>query len=137
MTQRSIKITRTDMKKLSSLIEAWRYHRGKDHGHLEALEEELDRAEVLEPDAAPSGVVAMNSWVTVTDMNTGQRHEYQIVFPRDANFTEGKISVLAPIGTALLGYSIGHEVEWNVPGGVRCLRIDDVSQEKAEPAHAA
>jgi regulator of nucleoside diphosphate kinase len=112
-----------------SLLDSWRQHRASDREHLEALEEELDRAEVVAPGEPASDVVAMNSWVTVTDLRTGERHEYQIVFPRDADFAEGKISVLAPIGTALLGYAVGNEIEWNVPGGIRRLRIEDVLHE--------
>jgi regulator of nucleoside diphosphate kinase len=136
--RRTIKITKDDIVRLSSLVESWRYHRGSDREHLDALAEELDRAEVVGSGELPPDVVAMNSRVTVTDLDTGHRHDYQIVFPGHADFSEGKISVLAPIGTALLGYSVGHEIEWAVPAGVRRLRIDDVAHEPAkQPAHAA
>jgi len=127
--QRTIKMTKLDVEKLSSLLDSWRRRRNSDRENLHALEEELDRAEVISTGDPPPGLVAMNSWVTVTDLNTGEQHEYQIVFPRDADLAESKISVLAPIGTALLGYSVGNEIEWTVPGGVRRLRIDDVSHE--------
>lgn len=127
--KRTIKITKPDMDKLSSLLESWRSHLDADREHLQALEEELDRAEVLTTRKPPSGLVVMNSWVTVTDMNTGQRYEYQLVFPRHADLSQGKISVLAPIGTALLGYRVGSEIEWKVPGGLRRLRVDDVMHE--------
>jgi regulator of nucleoside diphosphate kinase len=127
MTQRTIKITQPDMNKLSSLLDSWRFR--FDSEHLLALEDELDRAEVLASSEPPQDVVAMNSWVTFTDMDTGTRHEYQVVFPRDANLTENRISVLAPIGTAVLGYAVGHEIEWKVPGGVRRLRIEDVAHD--------
>jgi regulator of nucleoside diphosphate kinase len=131
---RTIKITKDDIARLSALVESWHDQQGSDREHLEALEEELDRAEIVASDELPPDVVAMNTWVTVTDLDTGKRHEYQIVFPRDADLNEGKISILAPIGTALLGYSVGHEVEWTVPAGIRRLRIDDVAHEPAKDA---
>jgi regulator of nucleoside diphosphate kinase len=138
MIARTIKITEDDIQRLSSLLELWRYQRSSDREHLDALAEELDRAEVVSSDELPSDVVAMNSRVIVTDLDTGQRHDYQIVFPRDADLSEGKISVLAPIGTALLGYSVGHEIEWAVPAGVRRLRIDAGAHAPANrPAHVA
>jgi len=127
MTQQRIKITEPDMNKLSSLLDSWRFR--FDSEHLLALEDELDRAEIVASSEPPHGVVAMNSWVTITDMDTGNRHEYQVVFPRDANLAENRISVLAPIGTAVLGYGVGSEIEWKTPGGVRRLRIDDVTHD--------
>lgn len=126
--QRTIRITEPDMKKLASLLEAWRPAREADREHAQALAEELDLARIIKAGEQSDGVVTMNSAVEVTDLDTGTRHQYTIVFPRDANLNEGRISVLAPIGTALLGYAAGDEIEWNVPGGVRRLRIDAVHQ---------
>jgi regulator of nucleoside diphosphate kinase len=60
------------------------------------------------------------------DLNSGYEFTYQIVFPKDADISENRISVLAPIGTALLGYRTGNSVEWRVPLGTRRLRILDV-----------
>jgi regulator of nucleoside diphosphate kinase len=72
-----------------------------------------------------------NAWIRVTDLGTGLTHDYQVVFPRDADLSRNKISVLAPIGTALLGYRTGSEIEWRVPGGVRRFRIDGVKKPRA------
>lgn len=123
---RSIVVTETDMRKLQALIDAFRLNGKRDQSHLDELEEELNRAQVLRPDRVPTNVVTMNSRVRVTDLDTGKKFVYQIVFPRDANVSENKISVLAPIGTALLGYEAGSEIEWTVPGGTRRFRIDAV-----------
>jgi len=68
----------------------------------------------------------MNSRVRVEDLDSGHVYAYQIVFPKDADFSRNRISVLAPIGTALLGYGAGTTVEWQVPSGMRHLRILDV-----------
>ena len=129
MTDRNIKITQADMEKLAGLVDAASLNRGMNHEHLADLEEELDRAEIV-TGTVPPNVVTMNAYVRVTDLETGREYEYQLVFPRDADLELARISVLAPIGTALLGYSVGSEIEWNVPGGRRRLRIDKVVHEK-------
>jgi regulator of nucleoside diphosphate kinase len=126
MKQRTILITEHDMKKLHALIEASRHSGKSDQEHLDMLESELNRAQVLDAKDIPGDVVTMNSRVRVTDLNTGKELVYQIVFPRDAAVEKNQISVLAPIGTALLGYRVGSEIEWQVPAGTRRLRIDQV-----------
>ena len=132
--QRTIHITEPDMKKLAALLESWRPAREVDREHARVLAEELERAHLVDTSEARADVVTMNSRVTVTDLDSGREHEYTIVFPRDADLSAGRISVLAPIGTALLGYAAGDEIEWNVPGGVRRLRIDSVHQAAYESA---
>jgi regulator of nucleoside diphosphate kinase len=68
----------------------------------------------------------MNSKILVTDLDSGETFDIQVVFPRAANAAAGKISVLAPLGMAVLGRRMGEQVTWQVPGGVRHLRVDDV-----------
>jgi regulator of nucleoside diphosphate kinase len=125
---RTIVITESDMDKLDKLIDSSMRTRVPDREHLRVLRAELDRAEVVNGEVAPRNVVVMNAWVGITDLDTGLTHEYQVVFPRDADLSKNKISVLAPIGTALLGYRTGSEIEWAVPGGVRRFRIDRVKR---------
>lgn len=132
--QRTIHITEPDMKKLAALLESWRPAREVDREHARVLAEELERAQLVDTTETRADVVTMNSRVTVTDLDSGREHEYTVVFPRDADLSAGRISVLAPIGTALLGYAEGDEIEWNVPGGVRRLRIDSVQQGAFESA---
>ncbi|MGH7233521.1 MAG: nucleoside diphosphate kinase regulator, partial [Nitrospiraceae bacterium] len=91
--------------------------------YLQTLEEELDRAHVVERTAIPRDVVTMNSRVRVTDLETREERICTLVFPSDANIDENKISILAPIGTAMLGYRSGDTIEWRVPAGVRTLKI--------------
>jgi regulator of nucleoside diphosphate kinase len=135
--QRTIRITELDMKKLAVLLEAWRPAREVDREHARELEQELENAQLIRPGESPAGVVTMNSRVTVTDLDSGREHAYTVVFPRDADLAEGRISVLAPIGTALLGYAVGDEIEWNVPGGVRRFRIEAVHHDAFEAAAAS
>lgn len=131
MAPKNIVITESDYTRLRALIASSRTFRQRDAEHLDELERELDRAKVADT-RLPKGVVTMNSRVRVRDLNTGHEFTYEIVFPRDADVARNRISVLAPIGTALLGYGAGAVVEWRAPSGVRRWRILDV-----EPASIA
>ena len=68
----------------------------------------------------------MRSKVRLRDVNTGEGMVYTLVFPAEANFEEGKISVLAPVGTAMLGYRVGSRIEWQVPSGLRRLKVEEI-----------
>ena len=98
----------------------------RDAERLDDLENELRRAIVVKSGEVPPDVVTMNSRVRIQDLSRGGEHTYQIVFPEDADLDENRISVLAPIGTALIGYRTGTTVEWRVPSGTRRFRILDV-----------
>ena len=87
---------------------------------------EIERGLELQPREIPPDVVTMNSTVRVTDVDAGTTHVYTIVFPADADYEKGRISILAPLGTALLGFRVGDTVDWNVPRGVRRLHIDEI-----------
>jgi regulator of nucleoside diphosphate kinase len=87
----------------------------------DALEDELDRAEVVESETLPTNVVSMNSTVHLQECKSGREFELTLVYPEDAG-EEGRVSVLAPIGSALLGLSVGSEIEWPLPDG-RMARI--------------
>jgi regulator of nucleoside diphosphate kinase len=110
-------VSRFDLERLERLLE--RVGRG---GNLDLLRAELDRAEVVEAADVPPDVVTMNSRVRVTDEETGEESELQLVFPAAADPARGAISVLAPIGSALLGLRIGATIDWPVPDG-RARRI--------------
>ncbi|HYH00462.1 MAG TPA: nucleoside diphosphate kinase regulator [Terriglobales bacterium] len=134
--KRTLVVTYEDMERLRSLLEATRkFHR--DREYLAALEEELERAETVPAMSVPRDVVTMNSTVRVKDVESGKETTYTLVFPRDADFTRNRVSVLAPIGTALLGYRAGDVVEWRMPSGVRHLRIEDVVYQPESAKQAA
>lgn len=122
---RAIYVTQQDKDRLLHLIQTQR-NSWRDQQNLDLLEQELDRAQVVTGDAIASNVVTMNTRVRVRDLKTNKELVYQVVFPRDADSSKNMISVLAPIGTALLGYEVGSDVEWQTPGGVRHLRIEAV-----------
>lgn len=92
-----------------------------------ALQAELDRAEVVEPHEMPADVVTMNSTVRFVMESTGESFEMTLVYPRDSTGEPDRISILAPVGSALLGLSVGESIEWPRPGGgmIR-VRIDEI-----------
>ncbi len=90
------------------------------------LEEELAKADVVQQQDIPPDVITMRSTVRLKDLDTGQEMIYGLVFPTEANYDDGKISVLAPIGTAMLGYRLGDVIEWKVPSGLRRLKVEKV-----------
>jgi regulator of nucleoside diphosphate kinase len=126
-----IVVTELDARRLRGLFGARNAVSFRDQGHLQELKSELERARVVDATDVPADVITMHSRVRVLDLASGEHREYLLVFPADADVSMHRISVLAPLGTALLGYRDGDEVEWEMPGGVRRLRIESVSQPAA------
>ncbi len=125
--QTTIYITELDRQRLEKLIElAGELSRRANHLYLARLEEELERAETVAPERVPADVITMRSRVRLRDLDTGGEMVYTLVFPSEAKFDEGKISVLAPIGTAMLGYRVGSRIEWQVPSGLRRLKVEEI-----------
>ena len=125
MRNQPIVISEPDARVLRGLLTA-RADRTHDQEHLEELSEELERAQVLKPEQVAADVVTMHKQLRIVDLSNGARQELTLVSPAEANVSARRISVLAPLGTALLGYREGDEVEWLMPGGVRRLRIESV-----------
>ena len=123
---RKIFITTTDAERLRNLIRDMKNPNDHERIYLKLLTEELLRAEVVEPQKIPRDVVTMNSLVKFRDMETREVYMYSIVYPANSDFEKGRISVLAPIGMALLGYRVGDVVEWPVPAGMRRLKVEEV-----------
>jgi len=120
-----IYITDDDCERLWRLIAGRRGASSVDQEYLDVLEQELDRAEVVEPEGIPRDVVTMNSEVRLKDLDSGESRVYRLIFPTQTR-TENSVSVLAPIGTAMLGYRVGDIIEWRVPKGMRRLKVLDV-----------
>ena len=123
---KTIYITEFDYQRLSGMIERMRERNNVDKEYLNKLEAELDRAEIVNPEDIPADVITMRSTVRLKDLVSGETNVYSLVFPTEADFSEGKISVLAPIGTAILGYKRGDTIEWPVPSGLRRLKVDKI-----------
>jgi len=123
MKGRVIYITQHDMERLRALIEIYN---GKDAVYLERLEEELDSARIVEPKNIPYDVITMNSVVRIKDLDTGEEKTFAIVFPGKTDATEKAISILAPVGTALIGYREGDTIEWEVPAGTKRFQVIEI-----------
>jgi regulator of nucleoside diphosphate kinase len=126
MQETPIYFSERDYERLRVLVDGTVNQRSLRHT-LSQLERELDRAEIVSEEALPDDVVAMYSTVRLVDLDTDAEHVYTVVYPHEADADRGRISVLAPIGTAVLGYRTGDEVEWEVPAGRRRFRIAAVT----------
>ena len=123
----NIYITKPDQERLNHLISIAREREGdQNRQYLDSLEEELERAEVVQQKDIPPDVITMRSKVRLKDLDSGEEMIYRLVFPTEANYDDGKISVLAPIGTAMLGYKLGDVIEGKVPAGLRRMKVEDV-----------
>jgi regulator of nucleoside diphosphate kinase len=111
----SIYLTQEDLDRLFDLLET--YGTGPGADRLQKLESELVRAVVVPHDEIPKDVVTMNSRVVFEDETTGQRREITLVYPKHADIASGKVSVLVPVGTALLGMRVGQTIDWQLPSG--------------------
>ncbi|WP_120994339.1 nucleoside diphosphate kinase regulator [Stutzerimonas urumqiensis] len=108
----SIMLTQPDLQRLERLLDSL-----DDYGPAaQALEEELSRARVVEPSEMPASVVTMNSRVHCLDEVSGKDYHLELVYPQQAG-AAGTVSVLAPVGTALLGLTVGQHIDWPTPGG--------------------
>ena len=93
----------------------------------EELGKELKKAKIVEADQVPADVVRLNSRVVIRDEQESRLLELMVVTPDKADIKQRKISVLSPIGTALIGFSQGHQVNWNVPSGKKLFTIVEVA----------
>lgn len=123
---RAIFITRTDQERLVKLIQREEEFTPGSKLHLEELKSELNRAVIIEPQAIPADVITMRSQVRLRDLNSGEEMICTLVYPDEADMLAGKISVLAPIGMAILGYRESDRVEWTIPGGIALLQVEKI-----------
>lgn len=120
-----IAVTHEDLARLRAVVE--RHLPGPQAAAAEMLEHELDRAVVLPQGQIPADIVTMRSKVVFEQPETGKRREAVLVYPEETDLARGRISVLAPVGMALLGLSKGDSVTWPLPdGGSATLRIVSV-----------
>lgn len=123
-------ISSADRDRLLKLIDSARLDRRVSTESLDLLDRELASAAIVAPHDLPRDVVAMNSTVWFRDLDSDEVEHYTLVYPPDADVIRDRISVLAPIGTALLGFRLHDLVEWGVPQGRRRLEIIKVEQDQ-------
>ncbi|MEO6104538.1 MAG: nucleoside diphosphate kinase regulator [Pseudoxanthomonas sp.] len=112
-------VSSRDFNRLEQLLDSPALRR---HPAAVALTEELNRAEVVPVEKIPEGVVTMHSTVECEDEVSGDRHTLTLVYPNEANVGTGHVSIMAPVGSALLGLSLGQSIDWAAPDG-RKLRL--------------
>lgn len=109
--QEKLIMTQADFEMLSEIVNSTRSER------TVLLEEELGRASIVSAHELPSDVVSMNSTLSFLDLDSGKESVMTLVYPNEANIEENKISILAPIGSALIGLRVGQIINWPVPSG--------------------
>ena len=126
MSRREIYITDLDRRRLGTLLSDATPVDSLHRRYLQDLEQELERAETIDAAEVPADVVTMNSTVRLTDLELGDSDVYTLVYPDAADVKQGRLSVLAPVGTAILGYRVGDTVRWPVPNGVAHIKLEEV-----------
>lgn len=127
MSNEAISLTNRDRERLTLMIEEMSLTNDPDTVRgLQMLKTELDRAEITPSEQTAPDIVTMNSRVRFRDIDTGEALVYTVTWPEMADPEDRKVSVLAPIGMALLGTRVGQIIEWDVPAGKRHFRVEDI-----------
>jgi len=126
MRRLPVLISATDYQQLSDTIAVAGKLSERGRAELLALRGELERAIIVAADRIPPDLITMNSCAELLGVDTDEQMKFTLVFPDEAKIEEGKISILAPLGTAMLGYRVGDEFEWIVPYGRRRFRVTAV-----------
>lgn len=128
-----IVVSSLDLERIEALLEA------PAHRHFpgaSALRAEIARASIVEPQQMPADVVTMNSTARIVDEHNREEYELTLVYPREADGDPGKVSVLAPVGSAILGLRVGDSIRWPMPGGREAaLRIASISYQPEAAGH--
>ena len=126
MRNKKIFITKDDARQLQELLNVDRGMNHFEQNNLQKLETELNRGTLVDSSDVPQDVITMNSTVHLLDLDTEEEMICTLVYPDDADIDQNKISVLAPVGTAMLGRGVGDTFEWRVPAGLRRLKVKEI-----------
>lgn len=121
-----IVITSDDHRRLTQLLHREFSQVAGCKSFLTMLKTELERAAVVDAAEVPSDVVTMDSVVELLDLDSGQRETFTLVYPEEENVREYLLSILSPVGTAILGFRVGDPISWPVPVGVRRMKVLDL-----------
>lgn len=128
-----IVVSSLDLERIDALLDMPAY---RNVPALTALRDELERATIVDPEQVPADVVTMNSTARVVDESSNEEYQLTLVYPRDADGDPGKVSVLAPVGSAILGLRVGQTIQWPMPGGRQLvLRIAAISYQPEASGH--
>lgn len=126
MTSKKLIITAADHDTLDALLDSDFARTVRPSQLCDDLRAELARAHIVPADQVPRDIVTMNSTITLRDLESDETETYTLVYPVDADIAHQRLSVLAPIGTAILGQCVGDELRWRVPAGWRRVRVEQV-----------
>lgn len=126
MASRKIYITEGDAQRLRELLRVQMGRNLRDRENLRVLDGEIRRGTIVKPGDVRPDVVTMNSRVLVEDASNGETLDCTLVFPEEADAAAGRISVVAPMGAALLGYRAGDRIQFKAPGGTQTLVIKQI-----------
>ncbi len=134
MTQ-AIYVTNSDRYRLLDLTPGMKGVSPMDDSNVEELRREIARARIVAEEKIQGNIITMNSNFLVRLLDSGKVRLYTLVFPKDADFAKGKISVLSPLGTALIGYQEGDVVEWVAPAGIKKLKVEKIMYQPEAAGH--
>lgn len=135
MPRRKIYITTQDRTRIENLLNEQPSSPLRPQPEHVDLVAELKAAKIVEPKRIPPTVVTMRSRVVLSDVESGETREFTLVYPSEADVDQGKISVLSPVGKAILGYSAGDTVAWKVPTGVKHFKVEQVLYQPEAAGH--
>lgn len=118
-----IKVTKMDYVRLNGIISSIKQFNKEGLTEISFLETELTRAKKIDSKRIGADFVTMNSVVEVIDLDTEKSMTIRLVYPKDADFKQGNISILSPLGSALIGYQSGSIISFKVPGGIKKMKI--------------
>ncbi|WP_153556245.1 nucleoside diphosphate kinase regulator [Roseimaritima sediminicola] len=124
--KRKIVVTSVDRDRLEELFASPLAQAFSDKPYLHGLRQALDSARIIDTSEMPNDVITMNSTVRLIDMQSRESETFTLVYPEDADIAEGKLSILAPLGTAILGNRVGDTIRWKVPSGEGRWRVEEV-----------
>ncbi len=123
---KSIIITKVDYTRIKESIKKALDNNAINEKEANALLKKLNSAQLIEPYFVPPNLVRMNSIVRVKFLNHNYETEIQIVYPKDVDSSNDKVSIFSPIAAALIGFKAGDEIEWVVPAGITKMKIMEV-----------
>ncbi|MGD9825548.1 GreA/GreB family elongation factor [Desulfobacter sp.] len=124
--EKEILVTEFDLKRLESLLDMCWESTSFDEKNLECLKKKIFNCIVVPPEFIPNNIITMNSTFTVENEITKEKKTYTLVFPEDADIRGNKISILAPIGIAILGHKVGESIEWLAPSGPKKMTFTEI-----------
>lgn len=119
-------ISQLDSDRIRERIAAYKASNGGSTYEVDRLNAEIEKARIVEPAGIPDDVVTMNSILKVTNLTHSKPMTFQLVYPEEADARNGKVSIFAPMGMALLGYRVGDVVEWALAGSKVRIKIESI-----------